>query len=851
MKIVVLAGGLSSERDVSINSGTKICRALRERGHQAVLLDLFLGYGKEGDDLGGIFEGEAYLNELSEEIQTIEPDLEKVKALRGQDQDVLFGPNVVAICRAADIVYMGLHGADGENGKVQAAFDVLGIKYTGSDYMGSALAMDKGIAKKIFQAEGIPTPKGYTVTRNTIRPVPEEIGFPCVVKPCCGGSSVGVSMPENQEEYQKALEQAFHYEEEVVVEELIRGRELSVGVIAGKALPIIEIIPKAGFYDYETKYQAGMAEDVCPAELSEEITRTMQQWAEKVYQALKLNVYARVDFLLDGENRMYCLEANTLPGMTPTSLLPQEAREVGIEYGALCETIISESLKRYDASQMFVQPMEGMTIEAAAKAVGGTYFGPEEAKSKTLASITIDSRKAEPGCLFVAIKGQRVDGNDFIPAAYRDGALCCMSTVPPQGEELPYIQVESCEQALKDMAEYYLSILDVKVVGITGSVGKTTTKEMIASVLSQKYNTLKTLGNFNNEIGLPLTVFRLRPYHQVAVLEMGISDFGEMDRLAKIARPDMCVITNIGQCHLENLGDRDGVLRAKTEIFDYLKPEGTAYLNGDDDKLVTAVDDKRIQEPVYYGLDREGAGNSAASAPKIYAGKIQKLGLAGSRVEIIILEGMMEVTMEVTVPAPGRHMVSNALAATAVGLGLGLSLEEIRTGIEAYQPVGGHGHIIQTEKLTILDDCYNANPNSMKAGLDVLADVEERRVAILGDMFELGSEEQQMHYDIGAYAGEKEVDCIMVAGELAAQYEKGARETLLHNGWSLQESYGMEGSQSSATYQKSDRQIRVSYWKTMEELLDYLPEGIQPQDAVLVKASHGMHFEKIVEKLEE
>lgn len=870
MKIVVLAGGLSTERDVSITTGTQVCRALREKGHQAVLLDVFFGYGTEGDSLDDIFEKDANLNELTDNIQTIDPDLEKIKAMRKGNPDCLFGPNVVEICRMADIVYMGLHGADGENGKVQAAFDVLGVKYTGSGYFGSALAMDKGMAKKVFQSAGIPTPKGFTVTPDTVRPVTEEIGFPCVVKPCCGGSSVGVSIPGNVQEYEKALEQAFRYENEVLVEEFIKGREFSVGVIAGKALPVIEIIPKTGFYDYETKYQAGMAEDVCPAELNEELTAIMQKWAVDVYRELKLEVYGRIDFLLDADNQMYCLEANTLPGMTPTSLLPQEAKVAGVEYGELCETIVAEALKRYEVSGLAAnkkklksedprnpgkkgksevekesllfgkqdrrtlpQPMMGMTLEAVTKAVGGVYTGPEEGRQITLSAITIDSRKVEKECLFVAIKGQRVDGNDFVPGAYEQGAACCMSTLPPKDNTLPYIQVESCEQALKDMAEYYRSILDVTVVGITGSVGKTTTKEMIASVISQKYDTLKTLGNFNNEIGLPLTIFRLRPHHRVAILEMGISDFGEMTRLAKVARPDACVITNIGQCHLENLGDRDGVLKAKTEVFDYLNPQGTAYLNGDDDKLITLASDNRIQSPVYFGLNQE----NPSKQPSVYAANRRSLGLAGSNVDIVTPQG----SIQVNVPAPGKHMISNALAAAAVGLGLGLSLEQIKAGIEDYEPVGGHGHIIQTGSLTIMDDCYNANPVSMKAGIDVLSEVEGRTVAVLGDMFELGENERQMHYEVGRYAAEKNIDVLLAVGELGKEYARGAEEYV---------SSGVPEVQERKPVRGEDKKIEIIYSESLSNALDCTGAIIQPGDAVLVKASHAMHFEKIVEKLQ-
>lgn len=348
MKIVVLAGGISTERDVSLISGAGVLKALRKRGHQALLLDVFLGYKNRGDDVSNIFDKAEEMDDHVNDIKTVAPDVEEVKKMRSDDERGLFGPNVIEICRQADIVYMGLHGADGENGKVQAAFDVMGIKYTGSDYLGSALAMDKGMAKKIFMQSNIPTPNGFTMTKNDVFKLPEEIGYPCIVKPCCGGSSVGMSIAKNEEEYKKAVELAFRYEREVVVEEYIKGREFSVGVIGGKSLPIIEIIPKSGIYDYETKYQPGMATDVCPAPLSDNITDKMQTYAIDVYRELKLSSYARIDFLIDENDNMYCLEANTLPGMTPTSLLPQEAKTLGIEYDILCEQIIAQALFRYN-----------------------------------------------------------------------------------------------------------------------------------------------------------------------------------------------------------------------------------------------------------------------------------------------------------------------------------------------------------------------------------------------------------------------------------------------------------------------------------------------------------------------
>lgn len=826
MNIVVLAGGLSTERDVSISSGTQVCKALRKRGHHAVLLDVFFGT-TEKIDFETVFQERESLLTAEDRIDTREPDLEEVKALRKGDSDGFFGPNVLELCKRADIVYMGLHGAEGENGKIQATFDMLGIRYTGSGYLGSAIAMDKGMAKKVFLEAGIPTPKGYSVMLG-METKTSQVGYPCVIKPCCGGSSVGVSMANNEEEFHQALETGFRYEEELLVEECIQGREFSVGVIDGKSLPIIEIIPKNGFYNYENKYQPGMAMDVCPAELSEELTEKMQMYAAEVFRELKLETYGRIDFLMDKENRMYCLEANTLPGMTPTSLLPQEAQAVGVEYGELCEQIVGKSLEKYekknciktegkygrgDMIPVWTSVMSGMTLEKIATACQGTYYGPEEEKKKEVTMITIDSRQIEKGCLFVAIKGARVDGNDFVPDAYENQALCCMSEVEPENREKPYIVVKSCYQALKDMAALYREILGVKLVGITGSVGKTTTKEMIASVLSEKFPVCKTQGNFNNEVGVPLTLFRLRKEHAIGIIEMGISDFGEMERLSAIVQPDACVITNIGQCHLENLGDRDGVLRAKTEIFTSMNPTGQIYLNGEDDKLVT-VKESGKRKITFFGGENEG---------NVRAKNLVSLGLKGSKFTVV--SGNQE--FEVTVPVPGKHMVLNALAAAAVALDAGMSPEEIQEGIKKFQPMGGHSSIVETEKFTILDDCYNANPVSMKAGLDVLQAALQRKVAIVGDMFELGKEEQQMHAGIGTYGVKAGVDLLICIGELSKYTYEAA--VAARGG-------GKEG---------------LSYFATREEAMKELPALLHPGDTILVKASHGMHFEKIVAQIKE
>ena len=454
--------------------------------------------------------------------------------------------------------------------------------------------------------------------------------------------------------------------------------------------------------------------------------------------------------------------------------------------------------------------MKNLTLENIAKACGGIYVGSEEMKDREVQGIVTDSRKAEPGFLFVPIKGARVDAHDFIDSVMANGALCTLTEKDIGKKSFPYIKVHSSLQAVKDIAEFYLKQLDIPVVGITGSVGKTSTKEMIAAVLEQKYKVLKTKGNFNNELGVPLTVFGLRPEHEIAVLEMGISDFGEMHRLAKIARPDTCVITNIGLCHLEFLKSRDGILKAKTEIFDYLEPDGHVVLNGDDDKLITVKEVNGIA-PVFFGvMNHQG----------IWADEIRSMGLKG--ISCRIHAG--NESFHVLVPIPGRHMVYNALAGTAVGLIYGMNLEGIKKGIESLQSLSGRFHIIETGKKTIVDDCYNANPVSMKASLDVLQDALGRKVAILGDMGELGKDEVEMHREVGVYAAARDIDKIICVGELAGDMAEAAR---------------------LAAPAKD-----IVHFAKKETLLEALPGIIQDGDTILVKASHFMEFEKVVECLE-
>lgn len=340
MKIVVLAGGTSTERDVSLSSGSMIYRALKGRGHSAVIIDVFLGYEGEIRD---IFERDtdwaAEIGSVGEE----NPDLTAIRAMRKDGGKSFFGPNVLNICQEADCVFMALHGANGEDGKIQACFELMGIPYTGTDFVSSAIAMDKGITKDIFRAYRIPTPAGIRLKKGERES--EQVPFPCIVKACCGGSSVGVCIARDEAGYAEAKEEAYRYDDEVIIEQYIEGREFSVGVMDGKALPVIEIAPKVGFYDYKNKYQAGSTVETCPAELSVEKTQELQKLAEKVFQALRLKSYARMDFRMTENEEIFCLEANTLPGMTPTSLLPQEAAVVGIDFGELCERILAYALQ--------------------------------------------------------------------------------------------------------------------------------------------------------------------------------------------------------------------------------------------------------------------------------------------------------------------------------------------------------------------------------------------------------------------------------------------------------------------------------------------------------------------------
>ena len=454
-----------------------------------------------------------------------------------------------------------------------------------------------------------------------------------------------------------------------------------------------------------------------------------------------------------------------------------------------------------------------MTLTQIANACGGTLYLGDHLSEKEITGAVIDSRLIKEGYLFIAAAGERVDGHDFIPSAFEKGALAVVCEQPPKAPAGSYILVDNSFTALKEIAKWYRMQLDIKVVGITGSVGKTSTKEFISSVLEQKYQVLKTVGNFNNEIGLPLTILGIKEEHQIAVLEMGISDFGEMHRLSEIAKPDICVITNIGQCHLENLGSRDGILRAKTEIFDFMSENGSVCINGDDDKLIT-IKEVKGRRPLRFGLGLEN---------DIYATDIATHGLFGSTCKIHVNQDEFEAQ----VPQPGEHMVLNALAATAVGTLLGLSPAEIAAGISSVKALGGRSNVLRNETYTIIDDCYNANPVSMRAAIDLLHKADTRKVAILGDMFELGNTEKELHKGVGTYAADHNVDVLLCAGSLSLNMYEGAL----------------------SVKQEACSSLELYYFETREKLIEALPQILQKDDTILVKASHGMGFEHVVKAL--
>ena len=446
--------------------------------------------------------------------------------------------------------------------------------------------------------------------------------------------------------------------------------------------------------------------------------------------------------------------------------------------------------------------MRGISVKQAAEIVNGKLYGTQGLDSEIL-GVTIDSRKVENGYMFAALKGEHVDGHDYIGKAFELGAVCCIAEKLPEDISGTVIIVPDVAAALKILAENYRKRFDIPVIGIAGSVGKTTAKEMIASVLSQKYNVLKTEKNLNNELGVPLTIFRIEPEHEVAVIEMGISDFGEMSRLAKMVRPTMAVYTLIGHAHLERLHDRNGVLKAKAEMLDFMPDDGTVFLNADDD-LLAKLDCR--QNKVLYGTK----DNADVKAENILSDSLSGLSCD-------IVSGDRRIPVKV--PSYGSHMVYAALEGAAVGLAMGLSNAQIAAGIAAYETVGRRANVCDTGFITLVDDCYNANPDSVMCAVDSLKSVDGRKVCILGDMLEMGENKAELHAKVGKYASDNGVDMLLTVGELSKNTCTAAEE------------------------------ISSLHFDTNAQLISRLPELIEKGDTVLVKASHSMKFDEISDAL--
>ena len=454
--------------------------------------------------------------------------------------------------------------------------------------------------------------------------------------------------------------------------------------------------------------------------------------------------------------------------------------------------------------------MEPMSIREIEKAVRGVWWNPREG-AEDVTSVTTDSRNVPAGSLFIPIVGEKFDGHRFIDAALDQGAAGVLCTKLPEDlrPDKFYIKVADTRLALKDLARHYREKFTLPVVQITGSVGKTTTKDMIAAVLSQKYRVLKTAENFNNDIGTPLTLLGLDHTHEVAVIETGMNHFGEIRYLGEMVQPDIAVISNIGDAHIEYLGSREGILKAKAEILENLRPGGTVILNGDDALLNTLT-------PPFEAL-RCGQGENCAYR----VGEIADHGVDGITCCLTTPQGEYRLT----IPAPGEHMVYSASMAAAIGEKLGLTAAEIARGVACYAPTGSRMRVLRLpEERTVLDDCYNANPQSVTAALEILAKTDcAQRVAVLGDMGELGDLTAQAHYNMGALAVMLGIDLVIAIGTHAAKIAEGV------------ECSGGE----------------VQHFATKEEALPTIRAQLTPQTAMLIKASHAMRFGQLVEALKE
>ena len=457
--------------------------------------------------------------------------------------------------------------------------------------------------------------------------------------------------------------------------------------------------------------------------------------------------------------------------------------------------------------------MEYLTPQKIAEITGGDYVGGESACTVNITGAVRDDRDVRPGNLFVCIPGAHVDGHDFANRAFESGAACCLAEHELRDAKGPYVLVKSTLEAIKAIGKHHRSRFNIPVIGVTGSVGKTTAKDMVAAVLGARFKVLKTQENLNNELGVPLTLLSLSAEYEAAVIEMGISDFGEMSRLADMVRPVFCVMTNIGSSHLLELGDLNGVLKAKSEIFAYMKPDGIAIVNGDDELL-------REYDPGIRKVSFGVGGHNGFRAENIRA-----VGLSGVEFEIASDTGRFPVK----VPSYGNHLVLAALAAAAAGRLMGLTDEDIRRGLLSFKPVRGRANLTATGYITLIDDCYNANPDSVRSALKSLSSLPSdrppfRRVAILGDMLNLGEQSEELHREIGSEAARSRVDCLICCGD---------------NAMFIYEGYISAGGDD------------MWYFPDKAKLISALPELIEKGDAVLVKASHGMKFEELLPILED
>ena len=458
-----------------------------------------------------------------------------------------------------------------------------------------------------------------------------------------------------------------------------------------------------------------------------------------------------------------------------------------------------------------VSCMQALTIGDILKATGGKLLSGSE--NTVIRDVTTDSRKTAPGALFVPIIGEKFDGHEFIQAAFDQGVEASLTQKDTEllvGKTI--IKVDDTFKALGDIARYYKQKYNVPTVAVTGSVGKTTTKDMLAAALSGKYKTLKTEHSFNNEIGLPLTVFRLEKEHEAIVLEMGMNHFGEIERLASIGRPDMAVITNIGQAHIEYLGSREGIFKAKMEITKLFTDKNTLIVNGDDDFL-SKIKGTVPFKVVYYGIKNP--------ENDVYAKDIRAMGLEGIEFTAVTDSGEYNVRVNV----PGEHNVYNALAAICVGRAFDVPMDKIIEGIKSFELTEMRMAVEEYEGITIINDCFNASPDSIKAALRVLGSVQgKRRVAVLGDILEMGEYAEKAHYDLGRAVYENGVDMLITAGENMKQTAKGAADSGMKN--------------------------VISFDKTLEACA-YVKKEVRSGDAVLIKASHGMRFEQIYDAIKE